>query len=57
MDFLVPERRPSNKINAKVYLSNGIEKIEEVQRKFLRYASFKIDRPMQFTDHNYSQIS
>ena len=39
------------------HYANGIEKIEKVQRKFLRYASFKIGRPMQFTEHNYFQIS
>lgn len=36
---------------------NDLNKIEAVQRKFLRYISYKIGKPMQKTDHDYSAIS
>ena len=33
------------------------EKIEKVQHKFLRFMSFKINKPMDYTDHEYSEIA
>ena len=34
-----------------------MDRLESVQRKFLRFLSFKSGHPMHFTDHNYHAIS
>lgn len=39
------------------YVRLQIDSLEKVRHKFLRFAAFKVNKPMKFNNHNYTEIS